>query len=116
MVLRLRARPVGGVDGAVQNNYYRTSAVYPDPGDSSYVPVGLDKVFSVSNGPSYRLTIDMSNLDGARIVTTTGQSGNPFDRHYGDLIDLWSSGGTIPLPFSSDAVAKSAVSDLTLAP
>lgn len=110
------ARPVGGVDGAVQNNYYQTSAAYPDPGDPSYVPVGLGQVFSVSNGPSYRLTVDMSNPDGARIVTTTGQSGNPFDRHYGDLIDLWASGGTIPLPFSSSAVSKASVSVLTLAP
>ena len=49
------ARPVGGIDGAIQNNYYQTSAAYPDPNDASYVPVGLDKVFSVSNGPSYRL-------------------------------------------------------------
>ena len=32
-------------------------------------------------------------LDAARIVITTGQSGNPFDRHYGDLIDDWSTGG-----------------------
>ena len=45
------ARPVGGIDGAIQNNYYQTSAAYPDPNDASYVPVGLDKVFSVSNGP-----------------------------------------------------------------
>jgi penicillin amidase len=110
------ARPVGGVDGAIQNNYYQTSAAYPDPGDPSYVPVGLDKVFSVTNGPSYRLTVDMSNLDGARIVTTTGQSGNPFDRHYGDLIDAWAGGGTVPLPFSPDAVSKAAVTTLTLAP
>ena len=110
------ARPVAGVDGAIQNNYYRTWAAYPDPGDPTYVPVGLDNVFSVSNGPSYRLTIDMSDLDAARIVTTTGQSGNPFDRHYGDLIDLWASGGTVPLPFSSEAVSKSVVSTLTLEP
>ena len=109
-------RPVGGIDGAIQNNYYQTSAAYPDPNDSSYVPVGLDKVFSVSNGPSYRLTIDMSNLDAARIIITTGQSGNPFDRHYGDLIDLWATGQTVPLPFSSAAISKATASDLTLAP
>jgi len=110
------ARPVGGVDGAVQNNYYQTWAAYADPSDPSYKPVGLDRVFSVSNGPSYRLTVDMSNPDAARIVTTTGQSGNPFDRHYGDLIDLWSSGGTVSLPFSVDSIARATVSTLTLAP
>ena len=36
--------------------------------------------------------IDLSDLDGARIVQTTGQSGNPFDSHYGDLIDDWATG------------------------
>jgi len=38
--------------------------------------------------------------DGARIVITTGQSGNPFDRHYGDLIPAWLNGSLVPLPFS----------------
>ena len=57
-------------------------------------------MFGVTNGPSYRLTIDMGDIDGARIVITTGQSGNPFDPHYGDLIPLWAAGETVPLPFS----------------
>ena len=80
------------------------------------MPVGIDKVFTVSNGPSYRLTIDMSAVDEGRIVITTGNSGNPFDRHYGDLIDDWASGGTVPLPFSWNAIEASAASSLTLTP
>ena len=32
---------------------------------------------TVTNLPSYRLAIDMSDVDGARIIITTGQSGNP---------------------------------------
>jgi penicillin amidase len=58
----------------------------------------------------------MSDLDGARIVITTGQAGNPFDRHYNDQIDLWGSGRTVPLPFTADAIAAAAVSTLTLTP
>ena len=42
----------------------------------------------------------MSKLDEARVVITTGQSGNPFDRQYGDMVETWASGGTYPLPFS----------------
>src|SRR3989304_365299 len=64
------------------------------PGD---VPPPL---FGVTNLPSSRLAIDMTDLDGARIVITTGQSGNPFAEHYGDLIDEWSAGRWIPPPFS----------------
>ena len=28
-----------------------------------------------------------------KVSDSTGQSGNPFDRHYGDLIDLWALAG-----------------------
>lgn len=110
------ARQVAGADGAVNNNYYQTWRAFPDPEDPDFVPAGLDTVFRVSNGPSYRLTIDMSALDEARIVITTGQSGNPFDRHYGDLVDDWATGATVPLPFSWDVIEASAASRLTLAP
>ena len=58
----------------------------------------------------------MSDLDGARIVVTTGQAGNPFDRYYNDQIDLWASGRTVALPFTAGAIAAAAVSTLTLSP
>ena len=89
---------------------------FPDPDDPESVGAGLDTLFDVSNGPSYRLTVDMSESDAARIVITTGNSGNPFDRHYGDLIDDWATGGTVPLPFSWDTIEASAASTLTLKP
>ncbi|MGE5156246.1 MAG: penicillin acylase family protein, partial [Betaproteobacteria bacterium] len=108
--------PVPGMAGAVNNTYYRYTAAYPDPADSAFRPVGIDHVFDMTNMPSYRLTIDMSDLDGARIVITTGQAGNPFDRHYNDQIGAWSSGRTIPLPFTAQAIAAAAVSTLTLTP
>jgi penicillin amidase len=109
-------RQVAGADGSVFNNYYRTGRAFADPYDPEYIPAGLASVFSVSNGPSYRLTIDMSALDEARIVITTGNSGNPFDRHYTDLIDDWATGGTVPLPFSWEAIESSAAATLRLEP
>ena len=108
--------PVAGANGAVDNTYYHFAAGYPDPTDPAYVPGGLRQVFDVTNGPSYRLDIDMGDLDGARIVITTGQSGNPFDRHYGDMIQPWLTGGQVPLPFSAPAAEKATVSTLTLTP
>lgn len=110
------SRPVGGADGAIQNNYYQVGRGYPDPNDADYVPLGITDLFGVTNGPSYRLTIDMSDLDGARIVITTGQSGNPLDSHYGDMIGLWATGGSVLLPFSPGNVAASAAQTLTLSP
>jgi penicillin amidase len=110
------AQAVSGADGAINNNYYRVSRAYPDPADPSYEPLGLTEVFEVTNGPSLRFTVDMGDLDAAQIIVTTGQSGNPFDRHYGDMIPLWASGGTVALPFSPGNVAASAVETLTLSP
>ncbi|MEA2609978.1 MAG: penicillin amidase, partial [Chloroflexota bacterium] len=109
-------RAVPGMSGAVDNTYYRFTAAYPDPRDPAYRPVGIDHVFDTTNMPSYRLTIDMSDLDGARIVITTGQAGNPFDRHYNDQIDAWRNGRTVPLPFTPGAIAAAAASTLTLTP
>ena len=79
----------------------------------SYCRHGL---FTVTNLPSYRLVIDMTDLDGARIVITTGQSGHPFDRHYTDQIDAWRTGGTLPLPFTEAAIGAATVATLTLEP
>lgn len=108
--------PAPGAAGAVNNTYYRPSRAYPDPDDPTYKPVGIDGVFSITNLPSYRLSIDMADLDGAQIVQTTGQSGNPFDRHYGDLIDDWLTGQTVPLPFTLSAVSDATIETLQLVP
>ncbi len=107
---------VPGAAGAIDNTYYRLNRAYPDPTDPEFKPLGIGQLFTVTNLPSYRLTIDLSDLDGARIVITTGQSGHPFASHYSDQIDLWRNGGTLPLPFTREAVAAATVATLTLSP
>ncbi len=107
---------VPGTAGAINNTYVRFSSAYPDPTDLDYVPVGIDHVFDMTNMPSYRLTMDLRDLDGARVIITTGQSGNPFDRHYNDQIGPWTGGRTVPLPFTPAAIAAAATSTLTLTP
>ena len=107
---------VPGAAGAVNNQYYRPDRTYPDPLDPSFTPVGINRLFEVTTLPSYKLLIDMSDLDGARIVQTTGQSGNPGDSHYGDLIDDWAGGKTVPLYFTEQAVEGTLAKRLTLTP
>jgi penicillin amidase len=58
----------------------------------------------------------MGDLEGARMVTTTGQSGNPTDPHDGDLIEAWPAGRQVPPAFGPAAVQKAAVARLTLTP
>jgi penicillin G amidase len=107
---------VPGAAGAVDNQYYRPDRTYPDPHDPSFKPVGINGLFEVTTLPSYKLLIDMSDLDGARIIQTTGQSGNPGDSHYGDLIDDWVAGKTVPLYFTEQAVEGTLAKRLTLTP
>ncbi len=105
-----------GAAGAVNNAYYQPSRAYPDPDDPTFKPVGIDGVFGVTTLPSFRLSMDLGDLDGARIIQSTGQSGNPFDRHYGDMIPAWLNGETVPLPFTPTATSKATVQTLQLVP
>jgi penicillin amidase len=109
--------PVAGAAGAVNNTYYRLSRGYPDPYDPEFEPAtSLAGLFSVTNGPSMRALYDMGDLDAGRIITTTGQSGQPFSRHASDWIGYWLENRTVPLPFSGGAIDRSSVSVLVLRP
>jgi acyl-homoserine lactone acylase PvdQ len=46
----------------------------------------------------------------------SGQSGNPFDTHYGDLIDDWLHDESVPLPFTPDAINDASIQRLELVP
>ncbi len=109
--------PVAGAAGAVDATYYQFSVGYPDPYDSTVsAATDLRSLFEMTNMPSYRLDVDLGKLDEARIVITTGQSGNPGDPHYSDLIDDWRLGRQVPLPFSPAAQRASTVTTLDLTP
>ena len=64
-------------------------------GDASTVNVGAyrrDGSFLMTDGPSYRQVLDLSDFSRSLYVNTTGQSGNVFDRHYRDFLPLWRDG------------------------
>jgi penicillin amidase len=107
---------VGGEAGSPDATSWRAGAGYPDPDTPDAPDASIAQVFAVTNLPSYRLAIDMSDLDGARIVTTTGNGGHPFGPHDGDLTDDWVAGRTVPLPFTGGAIQASTVQTLTLEP
>ncbi len=111
------AFPVAGANGAPDNTSYSLSVAYPDPVDGSGpVATTLGGVFNVTLGPSMRAIYDMGNLDGSRIITTTGQSGVPFSAHNTDFVAKWLANQTVPLPFTSGAIARSSAATLILKP
>jgi penicillin amidase len=65
---------------------------------------------------SLRVAIEAGDWDNARFVLPGGQSGNPFSRHYDDMLPLWLRGDGVPIPWSEDAVAAATVNTLRLEP
>ncbi len=113
---------VAGAPEAIDQTYFDLSRAYVDPYATTPQPApgndasGMRTLFEMVAGPSYRFVIDMGDLDGARIVQTTGQSGAPFDAHYGDLIGDWLANRDLPLPFTQAAVDRAGRERLTLTP
>ncbi|OLC52852.1 MAG: hypothetical protein AUH85_15645 [Chloroflexi bacterium 13_1_40CM_4_68_4] len=51
--------------------------------------------------PSMRMVVDLSDLEATRVIYATGQSGQPFSPHWGDLTPLWLTGGYVKLRFAT---------------
>ena len=72
--------------------------------------------FEVAALPSYRMIVDLANLDNSRTIHTTGQSGHPYSNHYSDMIDMWRNIEYKPMLFTRAAVEAAAQSTLVLNP
>ncbi|CAN1574216.1 COG2366 Protein related to penicillin acylase [Flavobacteriaceae bacterium] len=51
-----------------------------------------DGLYKVKGGPSSRRVIDFSDIENSWGILPTGQSGNPFSKHYNDQADLYNAG------------------------
>jgi penicillin G amidase len=50
-------------------------------------------------GPSLRMIVDLSNLDGSLMNVTTGEAGHELSRHYMDQWDSYYAGQSFPMEF-----------------
>ena len=71
------------------------------PMNGSAYTVNYAPGFLVSIGASYRLIIDMDNLENCLGVLPGGQRGNAYARNYLDQLTLWIVGEYHVLPFKS---------------
>lgn len=62
------------------------------------------------------MIVDWADLDASRSVLPTGQSGQPFGRHWGDQTALWASGELKPMPFTRERIGRPAGGTLVLRP
>jgi len=66
--------------------------------------------------PSMRMIVDLSDLNGAAAINTTGQSGHTASPHYSDMIELWRTNQYYPMLWSEQAIAGGAEAHLRLMP
>ncbi len=55
-------------------------------------PYDTTGVYNVSSGPSTRRIVDFSDIENSISILPTGQSGNPFSKHYKDQAELFVNG------------------------
>ena len=60
--------------------------------------------FRGTNGPSFRVVVDVGNWDNSRAVNMPGESGDPDSPHYRDLAQMWLDGQYFPLLYARRAV------------
>ncbi len=101
--------PEGGGPNTLRPDDYR---VWNALDESSWTPPWTSEY-----GPSERFVADVrpSGIEGAFLVPT-GQSGNPFSRHYRDMNDRWRGGDLVPVPLEPEAARARAVRRASLEP
>ncbi|HYY54840.1 MAG TPA: penicillin acylase family protein [Candidatus Dormibacteraeota bacterium] len=57
--------------------------------------------YAQTTHPSMRMVVDLADLEAMRVVYPTGQSGQPFAGHWGDLTRKWLDGGYVTLRFAT---------------
>lgn len=93
---------------------------YDAPGSASVVDAASfdasRHTYHVTGCPSMRMVIPLDNLDAARWVQLTGESGHAYNGHYTDQTQVWLEGKTLPWAFSASAVSAATEDTLVLRP
>jgi penicillin amidase len=92
---------------------------FPVGGSHSTVNKGdfpLTQPFLNHVGPSTRQIYDLSDWNNTRSVTPPGQSGQVFQRHYDDQIQLWLNGGYRTQLMDRSAIENAGYDRLVLRP
>lgn len=101
--------PVGGTNDTVGDTGYRG-------GDRPEGEEATRRFFEVGSGASFRQVIDVGRWDRSRTINSPGQSGDPRDPHYADLLGRWARGEYVPMLYSRRAVERAAERRIVLEP
>ena len=65
-----------------------------------------DAQINTKGGPSTRRIIDFSDIENSISVLPTGQSGNPFSKHYNDQAEMYNTGKFRKLKLNKEEIIK----------
>lgn len=88
---------LGGANKLLARMYNRSVEVGGAQETVSQIAFDPSEPFAAVWAPSWRMVIDMSDPEGARWQTFTGQSGHPGSRHYDELQERWQRGEMQPM-------------------
>lgn len=77
-----------------------------------YTETGL---YKVNAGPSTRRIIDFSDVENSISILPTGQSGNPFSKHYKDQAEMYNKGEFRKMKMNEEEIKKVSTK-LTISP
>lgn len=69
--------------------------------------------YKVSSGPSTRRIVDFSDIENSISILPTGQSGNPFSKHYKDQAEMYVKGEFRKMMMNKQEIEEKAESILT---
>ncbi|MCL4765143.1 MAG: penicillin acylase family protein [Hyphomicrobiaceae bacterium] len=70
---------------------------------------GRDDPFANRHASTFRAIYDLGDLDRSLFMQSTGQSGNPFSRHYRTFEKSWAEGRYIRIPTDRAAIEREAI-------
>ena len=62
--------------------------------------------YVVKGGPSTRRVIDFSDIENSISILPTGQSGNPFSKHYNDQAEMYNTGKFRKMKLNKEEIIK----------
>jgi penicillin amidase len=67
-------------------------------------------------GPVFRHLVEVGNWDDYRVVSSTGQSGDPTSWRYRQHVPAWREGRLFRMPFTRDAIERASKQQGVLEP
>ncbi|THV58269.1 penicillin acylase family protein [Flagellimonas alvinocaridis] len=75
-------------------------------------PYDSTGLYKVNSGPSTRRIVDFSDIENSISILPTGQSGNPFSKHYKDQAEMYAQGKFRKMMMNQEEIESTAESVL----